>query len=264
LSDKKGDAYFLSTPKGFNHFYELSELHKQEHDWYYLHQTSYDRPSFDAGEGERIRRTVSSRVYSQEILAEFTNNSASLIQSGWLQRKEYTDSDVNKENFKSICIGVDLAISKKETADYTAIVTTGKQADGKYVVLDVNRQRWTFNEQLQAIIDTATHYTKLHSNTRLNIESVQYQSAMIQELRRTTDLHVMSAPAKGDKITRFGFVEGKYEHGLIFHNSLSRNISIFEKELLDFPAGKHDDMVDALVHSITGHAKEVETNIILM
>jgi predicted phage terminase large subunit-like protein len=85
----------------------------------------------------------------------------------------------------------------------------------------------------------------------INIEAVQYQSAMVQELIRNTMLPVQSVKPTKDKLTRFMPIEGKYEHGHIIH---SRQLSQdFEGELLEFPDGAHDDMVDALVYSINAH-----------
>jgi len=52
--------------------------------------------------------------------------------------------------------GVDLAISERETADYTAIVTVGYSATAKTIfVLDCYRAHLSFPEQVKALIRQA-------------------------------------------------------------------------------------------------------------
>jgi len=44
LTDTKGEALFISTPKGFNHFYDLFNLENTDSDFKSFHFTSYDNP----------------------------------------------------------------------------------------------------------------------------------------------------------------------------------------------------------------------------
>lgn len=76
VRESEGWAIFISTPKGFNHFYDLCELAKQEDqpEWAYFHLTSYDNPFFSNDELEKVRLTVSPEVFQQEYMADFTKN----------------------------------------------------------------------------------------------------------------------------------------------------------------------------------------------
>lgn len=73
LIDYKGDAWFLSTPKGMNGFYKLHLLGRDRanEDWKSFHYTSYDNPFLDPLELDAMRVTMTERDYRQEILAEF-------------------------------------------------------------------------------------------------------------------------------------------------------------------------------------------------
>ena len=44
LTDTKGEALFISTPKGFNHFYELFKKEAEDSDYKSFHFTTYDNP----------------------------------------------------------------------------------------------------------------------------------------------------------------------------------------------------------------------------
>ena len=71
LSDHKGDAWFLSTPKGkSNYFYQLQEKHKKKSNWAFWKFTSYDNPYLDSSEIEDAKETLDPISFQQEYLAE--------------------------------------------------------------------------------------------------------------------------------------------------------------------------------------------------
>jgi predicted phage terminase large subunit-like protein len=110
-------------------------------------------------------------------------------------------------------MGVDLAISTKTTADYTAIVVLGREKQGKIWVLDVARDRVRFHDGQKFIQQMAEKWNP----ATIRIEEVQFQAAVVQELLRTTTLPVQGAPCDKDKLTRFQPVAARYEQHLIYH-----------------------------------------------
>lgn len=74
LSDMKGDAYFLSTPKGKKHyFYTLSNNHKISDKWAEFQMPTSMNPEIDPEEIEEARSMLPPVVFAQEYLAEFTD-----------------------------------------------------------------------------------------------------------------------------------------------------------------------------------------------
>lgn len=74
LLDLKGGATFISTPNGFNHFYDLSlrDGNPKFHDeWKYFHFTSYDNPYLDPEEIAKKRSDTPEDRFAQEYLGEF-------------------------------------------------------------------------------------------------------------------------------------------------------------------------------------------------
>jgi len=139
--------------------------------------------------------------------------------------------------------GVDLAISTRQGGDYTAIATVGRDDEGRIWVLDVVRHQGPFYTVLQLIRQQAERWQP----ERIAVEAVQYQIAVVQELMRTTTLPVFPVKPDKDKVTRFLPLSARYQQGLVWHAfNLSRE---FEAELLEFPTGRHDDQVDALVYA---------------
>lgn len=71
LIDLQGGATFISTPNGFNHFYDLSLMDGQNKDWKYFHFTSLDNPHLKPDELALMRNEMTADRYAQEILGEF-------------------------------------------------------------------------------------------------------------------------------------------------------------------------------------------------
>src|SRR3990167_7626761 len=71
LTDRKGEVIFISTPKGYNHFYDLSNQELTDKDFKTFHFTSWDNPHLDRGELERAKETLPKDRYLQEYEASF-------------------------------------------------------------------------------------------------------------------------------------------------------------------------------------------------
>ena len=74
LTDREGEALFISTPKGFNHFYELFNFWndpKKGKDYASFHFTSYDNPHLKQDELEKAKSEMSEDQFAQEYLADF-------------------------------------------------------------------------------------------------------------------------------------------------------------------------------------------------
>lgn len=78
LTDLRGDAWFLSTPKGRNDFWQLYQhgLDPLREDWICWQMPTSTNPFIDAGEIEAARLEAPERTFAQEYLAEFLEDSA--------------------------------------------------------------------------------------------------------------------------------------------------------------------------------------------
>jgi PBSX family phage terminase large subunit len=74
LAESGGWAIFISTPKGFNWFYDLAEHAKRTKGWQYFHFTCYDNPYFPKHELDRLKDETPADTWAQEYEAQFTKN----------------------------------------------------------------------------------------------------------------------------------------------------------------------------------------------
>jgi len=71
LTDTKGEVMFISTPKGFNHFYDLYNLENTDLDFKSFHFTSYDNPYLPIDELNKAKQELTEDRFAQEYLADF-------------------------------------------------------------------------------------------------------------------------------------------------------------------------------------------------
>lgn len=240
LTDYKGDGYFFSTPKGRNDFFTMYERARLDETYASFRMPTSVNPYIDTSEIDAARMELPNIVFNQEYLAEFLDVQGALVKREMIT---YVDAGQVPANLR-IGMGVDLAISKADTADFTAIVVVGYDKEsGRRYVLDVWRGKDGFHE----VVNMIKIYAAKWNPQRINIETVQYQVAVVQELLRKTTLPVKGVKPDRDKVTRFHSILARYEQLMVTH---VRGIEpAFEKELLSFPESQHDDMVDALVYA---------------
>lgn len=81
LSDRKGRALFISTPKGNNWFWRLWQRCIDDHDaeWRGWQLPTSDNPYIDPAEIEAARRGLPERIFAQEYLAQFLDDAGGVF-----------------------------------------------------------------------------------------------------------------------------------------------------------------------------------------
>lgn len=232
LTDYRGGAYFLSTPKGSNFFKVLYDHAENDEEWARWQMPTTSNPYIAVEEVEAARLSMPSIAFRQEFLAEFVETSGARIRRDWMRVGPVPAG-------LPVFLGVDLAITTKTESDYTCAVAICIGPDGTVYVKDAVRIRAPFEGILQFVKNMAAK----HKPRAIGIEKVAFQAAAIQELMRTTRLPVRGLMPTKDKVTRFGPLEARYEQGLICH--APDLPAWFTDEILSFPVGMHDDAVDA-------------------
>lgn len=79
LSDRKGRALFISTPKGHNLFWQLYQRAHTDPEWHAWQFASATNPYLDAAEIEEQRATTPERIFRQEYEAEFLDDAGGVF-----------------------------------------------------------------------------------------------------------------------------------------------------------------------------------------
>lgn len=179
---------------------------------------------------------------SAMFACSYQNDISGLMAGNVFRREYFNYFDVlDPDKHYTIRMGVDLASSERERADYTARATVAEDDFGNFYVLSVYRDKRE-THHAEFVYDGWMAYPGM---ALVVVESQQFQSTLIQALMQDYPrIPVEGKKSDVDKVTRARAVAAKYEAHRVFHHRSLRD-SDFETELLSFPKG-HDDMVDAL------------------
>lgn len=146
----------------------------------------------------------------------------------------------------------DFAITEKQASDWTVGICIAQLPDDDLYVLDMRRFR---SGDSIAIVDTLIDFFRRHKAFVLGVEDGQIWKAMAalfqkrcREERIYPNLH-LNRPLT-DKQVRASPLRGRMQQGKVFFPRKAQWVGALEQELLRFPAGKHDDTVDALAWAV--------------
>lgn len=167
-------------------------------------------------------------------------------------KKEYFQYYTNTPVFTRKYMFIDPAISQKQEADYTAIITVWITQENHIYIIDIFRWRILPDEIIDKVIDIA----ELYSVNSIWIEVVQYQKMLSLELKKQMVLrnkmyHIHEMKPTWEKQARIrATLQPRYSLHTVHHRKWGVYVNELETELLKFPNWKNDDMIDALASCI--------------
>jgi len=201
---------------------------------------------FDIKAALRIKRALEPRhwsaLYQQNPVAEegayFTKEMMRVYQTK--HRPPLAQLDI-------YCAG-DLAISTRETADWTVFVVAGLDKDDNLWILDVRRARMDTDQ----IVDTIFDIHKTWQPLRFGIEKEKVLQAIGSTIdkrivrEKTYALIIEPLDPNRDKRTRARPLQGRMKQGKVLVPAEALWLEQWTNEFLRFDAGVHDDCVDAM------------------
>ena len=190
---------------------------------------------------ERKRRESGTIVFNCQYQCDTEAMKGHVFKDEYLQYYDVLPDDL------LIYQGVDVAIGQGQFHDYFVIVTIGiDKVTGDIYVIDYLRTRETFSKQLQLVYEKFSHFDPI----KVGVESNAYQKALYNELRQHDQYkHIRAFPifTTIDKLTRLTKLAARFENGNVY---LKKGMDQLIEELLLFPSGAHDDLVDGLDFAI--------------
>jgi predicted phage terminase large subunit-like protein len=254
LADLKGDALFIGTPMGRNHFYELYQYAELTDDPTYAawHFTSYDNPILDPEEIDVAKRSMSSYAFRQEFLASFEARGSEMFREEWVK---FSEEEPEEGDYY---IAIDPAgfaeVGKKKgknnRLDDTAIVIAKVNHNGWWVK-DIIYGRWTLDETVEKIFNVVARYKPVSVGIERGIAKQAIMSPLMDMMKRKQRFFQVQELTHGNqkKTDRVMWaLQGRFEHGNITLNKGEWNVK-FMDQLFQFPDPlTHDDLVDALAY----------------
>jgi phage FluMu gp28-like protein len=232
LTDYKGKALFLSTPRGKNYFYSLF-MKQGENDWASFKFTSYDNPHIDPQEIDEARMQLPEVVFEQEYMANPSENSANPFGNKFI-----TNCIKPISNQPIVAFGIDLA----KSVDHTVII--GLDNEGNVAYFDRFQMDW---HNTKENIKRLPRCPILIDSTGVGdpiTEDLKRENIMVEGLKFTSQSkqQLMEGLATAIQQARIGFPNGVIVNELeVFEYQFTSNGVRYSA-----PSGFHDDCVMAL------------------
>lgn len=188
------------------------------------------------------RREIGSIAYAQEFLNDPSKREGKLFKEEWFNWYSLGNRPGNLTEF----MGIDPSAGEKEQSDFIGICSVGTDREGRLYPGRVIETKLTFAQMINTIIALGEHINP----ARICVESNFFQKVLSQELiRRSAEekLFLPFAEQKTirDKVTRFMSLSALAEAGLIWLEEGNPEHQRLLDQMLEFPDGAHDDLIDA-------------------
>lgn len=244
LTDTQGEVMFISTPKGFNHFYDLYNLEAKDSDYKSFHFTSYDNTHIKVEELDKAKSELTEDRFAQEYLADFRKTEGLV----------YKEFDRSKHLFKEIqtmpnftMAGLDFGYQNP-----TALAFITKDIEGGYWVTKEWYERGKTEDEVTEYV-AAQSFNKVYPDPEnpSAIAALRKKGVNVREVHKTKDSIV-----NGIQKIRTLFKDGK----LRIHESCLN--LIYELETYSYPDKRdqhnpdelpikeNDHLLDALRYAI--------------
>lgn len=244
LTDYRGDAWFLGTPKGRNFFHQLFVRGQEpKGDWKSWRFATVDNPHISEEEVESARNDLPDAAFRQEYLGEPADDGGNPFGEQAIRQCAGAMSTA-----QPVVWGWDLAKSQ----DYTVGVALDKDANV------CRLERWQSPWQ-----DTITRILRLTARTSALVDSTGVGDPVLEQLQRASrgvfEGFKFTAPSK-QQLMEGVAVHLQQRRGTIPKDSvLQRELETFEYEYTrtgvkyTAPAGLHDDAVCAFALAVYQH-----------
>lgn len=201
----------------------------------------------------KLERRIADRVrFAREYLLDLVPDDDQIIFTEMIHHYEQLPPLLRGQR-RTIVVGVDLAISEKDSADCTAMVTLDIRGRGDNMKMYVLPHPINKRMQFPATMDTVRELNAAFNNPKFIVETTAYQEALVQALSKDV-IDVTGVHPNQDKRTRLNMIADKIQRGVIlFPKHGSKELVT---QLVGFGIEKHDDLVDALTIAVIKMATE--------
>jgi predicted phage terminase large subunit-like protein len=189
---------------------------------------------------ESAKRSMGLYIFTNQYLNEIIPKELQSFKPEWFHYYETLPKCIN--NF----VFIDPALSETKSADSTGIVVVAVDHEKQWYIRFAQRFRVTPTQLISKIFEL----NQVFSPKVIGIETVAYQKALLyfldEEMRRRKiilPIQPVVPPTNKTKEMRILSMVPRFEWGHMF---MAQGLHDLEKELLQFPRGSHDDLIDAL------------------
>ncbi len=202
-------------------------------------------PNKLALEAERLR-IGNEKSWCQEYLLKIVSDADRVIHPEWIRYHEEIPSRTPENSYRYTFTAIDLAISERERADCTAMVSASVYGYGEnmriYILPNPINERLDFPSAIEKAKLLSLSLSHNGKKTRLVIEDNMYQRAFPQMLQKDR-YPAEGVQSVGDKRTRLTLINPTVKAGQVLFPKEGTETLI--QQLIGFGVERYDDLADA-------------------
>ena len=190
---------------------------------------------------EALKKSMGSMDFAAQYQQSPVIEGGNLVKWAWFPRYE---KPPDRNSSDRIVVSWDTASSSKELASYSACVVMQIRGETVYL-LDVVRERLEYPDLKRKVIELHKRWRYAVNNYSLLIENKGSGMSLIQDLRHD-HIHAIKIDPHGDKVMRMNQQTARIEARSVWLPERAPWLADFRQEVIEFPAGRYSDQVDAL------------------
>lgn len=223
----KGWALFISTPNGFNHWYDTCNKAQTNEKWFYSHATPYDNPYITNEEIDRIRLDRGEDEFAQEYMAEFRKMEGLVYKE--FDRKVHVVTPGDIPTVGTNVIGIDFGYQNP-----TAAICVRIDYDGNWWVFDEYYERHRTTPEIARVLKekmSANNYSVVVGDSAAaeHIANLAAQGIPIVPVNKTKDSISAGINLVKTKLKLYEQMHGQPKPKLFISNACLNLIEEFEQ-----------------------------------
>ena len=200
------------------------------------HGSSIHESLFSHGVVEKLIKEIGDNNFQAQYQQSPLKNSAGILNMDFMNF--YKDLP---PKFDYYIQSWDTAIKISEDSDFSACTSWGI-IDNIYYLISCVYHKYEY-PQLKKQVKSLYHQ---YLPAKILIEDKASGQSLIQDLKLDGMKNIVPCKPLLDKVTRFATCVDLFEQGRVMIPYSGFNAKIIQKQLLEFPNGKHDDIVDSI------------------
>lgn len=252
LADRKGWAIFISSPKGFNWFYNLFRDAEFLDNWGRWQRPSTDNPLLTPEEVADMTRQMTAHAIQQEVYAKFEAENSGMFKLEDLTRRAERAPDHRVHKLRAIRYWDEAASATGDESAGALLI----DCDGIIYVADVISGHWTWEARNKVIEATAEMDCINFPGCQLWIEELfgaggKVSVAVSAKHFRRFGVHFDKEGPRKSKVKRAEVFAAAVERGEVVFVRGEWNKKAID-QLCSFPPAKDGAAVDDIVDAIVG------------
>lgn len=213
-----------------------------------LEKENLERQGVSVESIETLKRVMTPLFFSGQIMNDPLDDDLVEFKRDWIIKFDRSLETSKLLSDSQAVLSIDPAFRQNQTNDFSGIAVTKKASDGMIYVLEAKQLK----VNPQQLITEIFRLVDIYRPKKVMVETVAAQVMLLDLLRnkmRETGTFFTIEETKTNtsetKVMRIRGLIPYYANGQILH---APGLNDLENQLLEFPRGLHDDIIDALAY----------------